>query len=137
MRPRWSCLGEGAAREGPSDATRAHLLRSAPLDLRATSPRGLCSASAWPASSSAQAAFRAREKQRLAIFEMNVQRKRLGLPRLEAAGETDQAAQPGWDDRVRPDMLSVLAAVGGLTLSLKPSRKASLSRPVSAGRRIQ
>lgn len=83
-----------------------------------------------------QAAFRAREKQRLATFELNVQRKRLGLPRLEP--EADQAQQPGWDafglSRVRPDMLSLVAAVGGLTLELKPAaRKAAGNRPISAG----
>ncbi|KAG8462045.1 hypothetical protein KFE25_011495 [Diacronema lutheri] len=72
------------------------------------------------------AAFRAREKQRLATFEANVQRKRLGLPRLEA----DLPPQrPSWEDfglsRVRPGTLPILAAAGGLNLSL--------SRPLSTG----
>jgi hypothetical protein len=72
-----------------------------------------------------------REKQRLAAFEANVQRKRLGLPRLETEPPPSAAASASpWDElglsRVRPGTLPLLAAAAGLQLQ-QPAR------PMSSG----
>ncbi|KAJ1622273.1 hypothetical protein T492DRAFT_885534 [Pavlovales sp. CCMP2436] len=70
-------------------------------------------------------------KQRLATFDANVQRKRLGLPRIES----EQPSAPSWEEfglsRVRTGTLPILAAATGLQLA-RPLSTGAFNRPTGS-----
>jgi hypothetical protein len=118
-------LGEQAASQALADERRQQAVRAekhrAPHYARAAAsrspltPRGRAARCRPSCARPPQAAFKTRERQRLAVFEANVQRKRLGLPRLETEGHS------GLEEfglaRIRgPGTLPILAAAAGLEM---------------------